>query len=255
MHVDGGERWTRGLGKDIPVVHANDGHVPRNFETRSPQLVQHAASDLIASGDDELADAVRRQWQATVARRTYITGGMGSHHLDEAFGADYELPPDRAYSETCAGIASVMLSWRLLLATGHAEYADLIERTLVNSVLASPREDGHAFFYANPLHQRTQTSPPSATEPSKRADSAMRAPWFDVSCYATNVSRTLATVPLYFATADDAGLQLHQYGQHSVLTTIGDSDVVLDIDSAYPFEGEITVTVRRAPQLSGSRNR
>jgi DUF1680 family protein len=42
-----------------------------------------------------------------------------AHHAGESFGADFELPPDRAYNETCAGVASVMLSWRLLLATGN----------------------------------------------------------------------------------------------------------------------------------------
>ena len=84
-----------------------------------------------------LAAAVRRQWANTVARRTYLTGGVGSHHQDEAFGDDFELPPDRAYAETCAGIASVMLSWRLLLATGEEKYADLIERTLLTT--SSPR--------------------------------------------------------------------------------------------------------------------
>ena len=43
---------------------------------------------------------------------------LGSRHKDEAFGDPFELPPDRAYAETCAAIASVMLAWRLLLATG-----------------------------------------------------------------------------------------------------------------------------------------
>ena len=50
--------------------------------------------------------------------RTYLTGGLGSRHRDEAFGDPFELPPDQAYAETCASIASVMLAWRLLLATG-----------------------------------------------------------------------------------------------------------------------------------------
>ena len=71
-----------------------------------------------------------------VATRTYLTGGLGSRHSDEAFGDPYELPPDRAYAETCAAIASVMLAWRLLLATGDPAYADLIERTIYNGVLS-----------------------------------------------------------------------------------------------------------------------
>src|SRR5690606_15498297 len=101
------------------------------------------AVDLAAeTDDDELLAAVTRQWRTTVARRTYLTGGMGSRHQDEAFGEDFMLPPDRAYSETCAGVGSVMLSWRLLLAHGGPEYADLIERTLFNVVATSPAADG-----------------------------------------------------------------------------------------------------------------
>ena len=100
------------------------------------------------------------QWEATLARRTYLTGGMGSQHTGEAFGDDFVLPPDRAYSETCAGIGSVMLAWRLLLATGEPRFADLIERTLYNVVATSPAPDGRHFFYANPLHQRVPGTVP-----------------------------------------------------------------------------------------------
>lgn len=96
----------------------------------------------VETGDDELLEAVRAQYARTLASRTYLTGGMGSHHQDEAFGDDYELPPDRAYCETCAGVASVMVSWRLLLATGDASWGDVVERTLYNVVATSPRADG-----------------------------------------------------------------------------------------------------------------
>ena len=80
---------------------------------------------------------------------------MGSRHRDEAFGDPYELPPDRAYAETCAAIASVMLAWRLLLATGDARYADAIERRIYNGVLSGLSLDGTRFFYVNPLQRRT----------------------------------------------------------------------------------------------------
>jgi DUF1680 family protein len=60
---------------------------------------------------------------------------MGSRHQDEGFGDDWELPADRAYCETCAGVASIMLAWRLYLATGEVRYADLIERTAGRSSL------------------------------------------------------------------------------------------------------------------------
>ena len=190
---------------------------------------------------------MRRQWRNTVARRTYITGGMGSHHHDEAFGADFELPPDRAYSETCAGIASVMLSWRLLLQHGGREYADLIERTLLNNVLASPREDGHAFFYANPLQQRTAGLPPSTTSRA-RAPTAMRAPWFEVSCCPTNVARTLASVGSTSPRPTALGSSSTSTATIRWIPALMLGSVAqLSVSGGYPFDGAITVRVEAAP--------
>ncbi len=95
------------------------------------------------------------QWEDMVSTKTYLTGGVGSRHTGEAFGDPYELPPDRAYCETCAAIASIMWNWRLLLASGDSRYADLLERTLYNGFpCPAPRSTGGAFFYVNPLQSR-----------------------------------------------------------------------------------------------------
>jgi uncharacterized protein len=226
---------------DMPV---RDATVLRGHSVRALYLAAGALDVAVDSDDTELRNAVATQWSNTVARRTYITGGMGSHHQDEGFGEDYELPADRAYSETCAGIASVMLSWRLLLDDGDPRYADLIERTLLNNVLASPRADGKAFYYANTLHQRHEGSVPSETEATDRAEAGLRAPWFWVSCCPTNVARMLASAELYFATTNDNGVQLHQYGTYAIDTRLPDGRAVaLSVESGYPFDGSIRVTV------------
>ena len=229
---------------DIPVRAAT---TLRGHAVRALYLACGAIDVATETGDDELIAAVRRQWANGVARRTYITGGVGSHHQDEAYGDDFELPADRAYAETCAGIASVMLSWRLLLATGEDKYADLIERTLLNNVLASPRADGHAFYYTNTLHQRTPCTVPGEDSLVHRAESGLRAPWFEVSCCPTNVARTLASVSLYFATVSDDGVQLHQYGDYRLSTALSAGPVTLQVSSGYPAGGPVTVTVIDAP--------
>ncbi|WP_407341605.1 glycoside hydrolase family 127 protein [Pengzhenrongella phosphoraccumulans] len=210
-----------------------------------------AAADLAVEDDDaELLAAIRLQTATTLARRTYLTGGMGAHHEGESFGQDFELPPDRAYSETCAGVASVMLNHRLLLATGDALHADAVERTLYNVVATSPARDGNAFYYTNTLHQRTPGSVPSADVASARASSSLRAPWFEVSCCPTNVTRTIASLGAYLATADDDGVQIHQYAGATIATRIGAGDeVVLRVETAYPDEGSVRVTVLRSPEV------
>lgn len=229
---------------DIPVRQAT---TMRGHAVRALYLASGALDVATETGDGDLSAAVREQWANSVAHRTYITGGVGSHHQDEAFGDDFELPADRAYAETCAGIASVMLSWRLLLATGEDKYSDLIERTLLNNVLASPRADGRAFYYTNTLHQRTPGSVPDQHQLSHRAESGLRAPWFEVSCCPTNVARTLASVGLYFATAGENGIQLHQYGDYQVSTTLSAGTVTLQVSSAYPASGTVSVNVIEAP--------
>ncbi|MEU7658024.1 glycoside hydrolase family 127 protein [Streptomyces lincolnensis] len=225
---------------DLPVRQAT---VLRGHAVRALYLAAGAVDVAVETGDEELLAAVVRQWERTVARRTYLTGGMGSHHRDESFGDDYVLPPDRAYSETCASVASVMLSWRLLLATGEPRFADLAERTLFNVVATSPSDDGRSFFYANTLHRRRRGTLPPADAESPRAESSLRAPWFAVSCCPTNVARTLALLPGYLATADDQGLQLHQYADAEITT----GGIALRVGTDYPSHGRVTVRIDRTP--------
>ncbi|MEJ3744901.1 beta-L-arabinofuranosidase domain-containing protein [Actinomycetes bacterium KLBMP 9797] len=226
---------------ELPVRQAT---VLRGHAVRANYLAAGAADVAVELKDASLLDAVRGQWHQAVTRRTYITGGQGSRHQDEAFGEDWVLPPDRAYSETCAGVGSVMLAWRLLLADGNPRYADLIERTLFNVVSTSPSTDGRSFFYTNTLHRRELGTVPDVDRPSLRAAASLRAPWFEVSCCPTNVARTVASLTAYVATSDDEGLQLHQYvpgtvehrrtdGRHRCLTIATD----------YPHDGEIRVRV------------
>lgn len=234
--------WGRSYFQDdIPVREAD---VLRGHAVRANYLAAGAVDLAVETADDGLLGALERQWTNTVARRTYVTGGQGSHHQDEAFGDDFELPSDRAYSETCAGVASVMFSWRMLLAHGDARYADLIERTLFNVVATSPSAEGTAFYYANTLHQRRpgEVADPDAVSP--RASSSLRAPWFEVSCCPPNVARTFASLAAYVATADAGGVQLHQYAPASIRTTLDDGrEIALEVETEYPANGSVRVQV------------
>ncbi|MEV7692820.1 beta-L-arabinofuranosidase domain-containing protein [Microbacterium sp. NPDC089189] len=229
---------------DVPV---RDAEALRGHAVRANYLAAGAVDVAVENDDDALLDALREQWARTRGRRTYITGGQGSHHQDEAFGDDWELPPDRAYSETCAGIGSIMFSWRMLLAEGDAGYADLIERTLFNVVATSPSADGRAFFYANTLHQRVPGLPADPEGTSPRASSSLRAPWFDVSCCPPNVARTLASLDAYVATRDTDGVQVHQFAPAEIRTTLDDGRrIAVDIETDYPSSGTVRFVVRES---------
>ena len=216
----------------------------------APTVAGHAVRQLyldagavdvaVETGDQALLDAVIRRWTDMVATRAYLTGGLGSRHRDEAFGDPFELPPDRAYAETCAAIASVMLSWRLLLATGEPRFADQLERTILNGVLSGLSLDGTRFFYVNPLQRRSHRS--SATH----ADGA-RAPWYPCACCPPNLMRLLASWEQYLATADDDGIQIHQLASSRIETSVAGGDVRLSVTTDYPWDGRVVVRVETTP--------
>ncbi|SFR02601.1 hypothetical protein SAMN04488564_102142 [Lentzea waywayandensis] len=228
---------------DIPVRKAT---VLRGHAVRSLYLACGAVDVAVETGDDDLLAAVIEQFDHTWSRRTHITGGMGSRHQDEAFGDDFVLPADRAYAETCAGVATIMLAQRLLLATGDGRYADVVDRVLHNLVAAAISDDGRSFFYANTLHQRT---PARAQGNGERLDvgGGLRAPWFEVSCCLPNIARLLASLSSYLVTADETGLRLHQYADCDVETQLSDGRPVgLEVRTSYPDGGDVALRVTRS---------
>ena len=230
---------------DLPVREAT---VLRGHAVRALYLSAGAVDVAVETGDTELLTAVAAQYDRTLARRTYLTGGMGSRHADEAFGEDFVLPADRAYSETCAGVASIMLAWRLLLATGEPRYADVIERTLYNVVATSIGDDGRTFFYANTLHQRERGEPEPADRERLHFAAGSRAPWFEVSCCLGNMARLFASLSTYVATVDSDVLRIHQYANAVLRTQLDDGRRVgLRVQTDYPDTGTVSVRVTEAP--------
>jgi DUF1680 family protein len=96
----------------LPVRESTDatGHAVRQL-----YLNAGVTDVLLENGDATLTPALAAQWRSAHERKMYLTGAFGSRHRDEAFGDDYELPPDRAYAETCASIADLHWAWRMML--------------------------------------------------------------------------------------------------------------------------------------------
>ena len=218
----------------VPVRDASEleGHA-----VRSLYLTTGIADVYLETGEGELLAALERQWADLVQHKLYLTGGVGSRHLGEAFGQPYELPNDLAYDETCAAIASILWSWRMLLATGEARFADLIDRTLHNAVLAGVSLDGERYFYVNPLASNGRPE-------YLGRGGCRRKEWHLVACCPPNVMRLLASLGHYVATRDHAGLQVHQYAPARIATTLHSGQAIrLRMETRYPWEGSVRLTM------------
>jgi DUF1680 family protein len=192
------------------------------------------AADVAAeTGELALTSALDALWRNFTQKKMYVTGGAGSRWEGEAFGADYELPNDRAYTETCAAIGSVMWSWRMLHLTGRPEFADAMETALYNAVLPGLSLDGARYFYQNPLADR---------------GGHRRQEWFGCACCPPNVARMLGSLSGYVYSTSDDGVYVHLYAKSAANIALPGGDrIAVRQECDYPWDGDIVLQVESAP--------
>ena len=96
-----------------------------------------------------------------------------------------------------------------------AKYADVLELTLYNAVLAGVSLDGKRFFYTNTLRQLD-------TMPAPLRWSRSREEWISCYCCPPNVARTVAQASGYAYGRSERGLWVHLYGGSTLDTTLAD---------------------------------
>lgn len=244
-----GKKKMRGVGANGPEYHQDHAAV-REVEgvaghaVRQTYLATAVADLYMESGERALFEASRRLWDDMAQGKLYITGGIGSRYDGESFGETYELPADQCYCETCAAIGSFFWNWRMLLISGESRYADLMERLMYNGILSSPGLDGASFFYANPLVLRNGHYVRLSTNPDKEYKSSGRPEWHSVACCPSNTMRLLASLPNYFATSNEAGIQIHQYSNMEIFHQLREQDsIALKLETKYPWDGQVKITV------------
>ncbi len=217
-----------------PVVEQDEavGHA-----VRASYMYAGMADVAALTGDSAYINAIDRIWDNIVNKKYYITGGIGATHKGEAFDANYVLPNEEAYCETCAAIGNVYVNHRLFLLHGDAKYYDVVERTLYNGLIAGMSIDGGKFFYPNPL----------ASEGNYE-----RQPWFGCACCPSNICRFIPSLPGYVYAVKDKDVYVNLYIGNSSELSVGGKKVTLSQKGDYTREGNVTVSIdgNRAGEFS-----
>lgn len=222
----------RQSGKPVRQQSEATGHA-----VRAVYLYTGMADLAAETGDSELLGACRRLWNNIVQKRMYITGGIGSTALGEAFTVDYDLPQDTAYSETCAAIGLMFFAGRMLENEVKGDYADIMELAFYNTVLAGMQLDGKRFFYVNPLEVNPGISGVAGTHTHVVPQ---RPKWYTCACCPPNVARLIGSVGKYAygESADTAYCHLYAAGK------VGFSNgISLECSTDYPYDMTVRYTV------------
>lgn len=198
------------------------------------------------TGDKELFKACRRLWESIVNRKLYITGGIGSTVHGEAFSVDYDLPPDTAYSETCAAIGLMFFAYRMLENEVSGEYGDVMEQVFYNTILAGIQLDGRGFFYVNPLEAVPGIS---GAAPTHRHTLIKRPGWYVCACCPPNAARLISSIGKYAYAENVDTVYCHLYASGDVTFESGarlccKTDYPYDLTVSYKVSGIKTLSLR-----------
>ncbi len=252
--------------KDFDLDY-NQSHMPlkeqktaEGHAVRAVYLYSAMADLAFEYQDKELLEQCETLWNSIVERRMYVTGSIGSASYGERFTADYDLPNDSNYSESCATVGLAMFSNRMFGITKDGKYMDIVEKALYNTLLAGIALDGKHFFYVNPLEVVPEIA---EKNPTLRHVKTTRQLWFGVSCCPPNIARTLASLGNYMYAIDQNTVYVNLFISSRLEADLSIGNVQLELHSDYPADGtvkievtpeedekEFTIAVRR-PSYSG----
>ncbi len=212
----------------------------KGHAVRAMYLYSGMADVARLTGDESLKNACRTLFRSVSREKMYITGGVGSTHIGEAFTFPFDLPNDLAYTESCAAIGLCFFARRMLQMEPKAEYADVMERALYNNVLSGIALDGKSFFYVNPL----EVWPEAVRRDARKTHvKPVRQKWFGCACCPPNIARLLGSLGAYACTEKDNTLFVHLYLSSEIVlhTKDGDSRLRVQVDRNDPAKWTVRI--------------
>ena len=250
------------LAKDIPLYEwANDCYNQDDMPLRDRNTAEgHAVRALyllcgmadvaVAYQDQALLNACKRVFSNIVDKRMYITGGVGSSYIGEAFTVDYHLPNRTAYAETCAAIALAMFCARMQGIEADSVYADTVERAIYNGFLSGMSMDGKAFFYENPLEIDPKFNHvTTSTKTTERLAITERLEVFECSCCPPNVVRFVPSIGGLMYAMDDETVYVHHY----TTSEVSSGNTTISVTTDYPANGSISIRIASDKKRIGLR--
>ena len=217
-------------------------------------------ADLYAeTGEAQLLKNLTAIWDDIVNHKIYIMGGCGAlydgvspdgttydqpsiQQIHQAYGRQFQLPQEAAHNEICAQIGMMLFSWRLFQTTVNPKYIDNIENELYNGILSGVSLDGKDFFYTEAL-RRTKEFPYVMRWPKHRQR------YISCFCCPPNTLRTLCQAQEYAYSINKDTLWVNLYGQNVLKT----KDLEVEQQTDYPWDGHITLTIKKAKHLASIR--
>lgn len=155
----------------------------------------------------------------------------GSAAAGELFyhGRSRQTEPFYHTMETCVTMTWMKLCATLLEVTHNPLYADQIERSAYNALLASMKEDAAQMAMYTPLEGIRQANKPQCG--------------MHLNCCSANGPRAFVMLPRVAVTQGDNTLYVNLYSPSSSKATLNGAEILLEQRTTYPEDGQVEILV------------
>lgn len=182
--------------------------------------------------DYEMLAKVEQVWDELVRDHLFPTGSLGDR--EDLSDGPLKDTPDSQLQETCATTEWIFFTQSLYAITGRVKYAEALEQTSYNALLAAQSADGMKWCYWTPLRY------------SKH--------WFHgpTRCCFWSGPRGIARLPqLIYATKGNV-IYVNFFETSSATLATDDGEVHVTQDSKFPEIGNSTVTLKTPSGWAGT---
>ena len=182
--------------------------------------------------DERYITAAKNAWKDIATKRLYITGTTS---YDEHFEHDHSLPTGFTVGEGCVTVTWLQLTAHLFELTGEIQYADELERTKYNALLAAQSpHTGEVTYFVTLLGQRYYGDRDRKLEPA-------------ISCCSSSIPRGIAMIPAFSSGTLNGNPALLDYipGTHALHYVDGGDrkNVKLHVRGDYPQTGDLEIEI------------
>jgi DUF1680 family protein len=188
------------------------------------------------TGEPDYLKAVEMTVENIVEEEINIAGS-GSAFECWYHGKEKQTLPTFHTMETCVMTTWLKLNHSLLCLTGKSGYADNIELTYYNALLASTKYDGSEITMYSPLLGHRGPG-------EKQCN-------MDINCCSANGPRGYAMMPRFAVMTASDGIYLNMYCESKATALLPDNNKVqIEQKTEYPLHGQVAININ--PETSGT---
>ncbi len=175
------------------------------------------------TGEDAFLRPVLIAWQDIVSKRLYLTGTAtwGEHFQEDYFLRADDLDTAPGVGEGCVTTTWLQMNLHLLRLTGDSKYADELERTVYNALLASQHPSKGQICYFTPLN-------------GIKRYGAVSQGVAGVSCCTSSIPRGLGLIPAIAWGGRKGGVAVNLYTPGTVRVPVSDIEATIISKTAFP---------------------